>query len=102
MNKSNELKIQAQCEENDLKAMGLLNKSLREGREERFLQYVLPKLLQLGYDVVEDNHKYTIDTDMQEVKFGIVDYFPKANKLLIRKQNKWIKPGGRWIADNLY
>ena len=51
--------------------------------------------------MVENNHKFTIDTDAQEEKFGVIDYFPKANKVLIRKDNKWIKPGLKWIITNL-
>lgn len=93
-------KAKADAEENDLKAMGMYNKSLREKRLERFEDYLLP-LERQGYEIVENNHKYTIDTDAQSVMYGIVDYFPKANKLLIRKENKWIKPGLKWIMDNL-
>jgi len=101
MKKSEELKQQADQEENDLKAMGIYNKSLREHRSEKFVTIHLSVLQQKGYDIVEDNHKYTIDTDSQEIKFGIIDYFPKANKLLVRKKNKWIKPGLPWIIKNL-
>lgn len=100
MNKSEELRKQSQQEDNDFKAMQLLNKSLREHRLEKFQDYILA-LEQNGYDIVENNHKYTIDTDSQSIRFGIIDYFPKANKLLIRKDNKWIKPGLVWIKNNL-
>lgn len=104
MSKSEELKKQAQEEENDFKAMGLLNGSIREGRQERFMEVILPKLLEIGYDVAlcHEHFRYSIDTDTFEKRFGIVDYYPKANNLCIRKQNKWIKPGNKWIADNLY
>lgn len=86
---------------NDFQAMSLLNKSLRESRSERW-QEIIPELERSGYDVIhDDNHKYTIDTDSQQVKYGIVDYYPKANKVLIRKQNNWIKPGLAWIKRNL-
>ena len=100
MKKSEELLQQANAEENDLKALGIYNKSLREKRLERFETYLLD-LERQGYEIVENNHKYTIDTDTQEEKFGIVDYFPKANKLLIRKKNEWVKPGLAWIVKNL-
>jgi hypothetical protein len=103
MKKSDELRDQANREDNDLKAMGLYNKSLREGRLERFEDTHLTQLLRAGYDVahIEEQGKYTIDTDIQETKYGLVDYYPKANKILIRKQNKWIKPGLKWIIKNL-
>ncbi len=100
MKKSEELRKASQQEDNDFKAMQLLNKSLRENRLERFQDYIIP-LQQKGYDIVEDNFKYTIDTDTQSIMYGIIDYFPKANKLLIRQQNKWIKPGLVWINKNL-
>ena len=102
MKKSTELRKQAAQADNDFSAMGLLNGALRESRSERFLEGVLPDLLRSGYDIACDgNSKYTIDTDSQSVKFGTVDYFPKANKLLIRKSNQWIKPGLAWINENL-
>ncbi len=101
MKKSEEFREKAAQEDNDLKAMGLLNKSLREHRIEKFMESVLPLLEKAGFDVVESNHKYTIDTDTQEIKYGVIDYFPKANKLLIRKENKWIKPGLNWMLKNL-
>ena len=97
MSTSEELKVLASQEENDLKAMGLLNKALRESRSEKFSDKNLIQLKEKGYEVIEDNGKYTIKTDV----FGIVDFFPKANKLLIRKQNKWIKPGLKWLINNL-
>ena len=103
MSKSDEWRELSQKEENDFKAMGLLNKSIREGRQERFIDDTLPKLLLRGYDVAKDDEhfRYTIDTDTFENKVGLVDYYPKANNLLIRKQNKWIKPGHTWIVNNL-
>ena len=98
MKKSEELHKQANEEDNDFKALSLYTKSLREGRLENFQNTYLQVLLKKGYEVAEDNYKYTIDTND---KFGIIDFFPKANKLLIRKDNKWIKPGTQWIIKNL-
>jgi hypothetical protein len=102
MKKSEQLKQDAAQEDNDLKAIGMLNKSLREGRLERFEDDYLPKLVK-WYDVVHqpDHHKYTIDTDTQTNKYGIIDFFPKANKVLIKRTNKWIKPGLDWINKKL-
>jgi predicted MPP superfamily phosphohydrolase len=100
MKKSEELKQKANAQDNDLIALGIYNKSLREKRLERFEDYLLP-LERQGYEIVENNHKYTIDTDTQEIKYGIIDYFPKANKILIRKDNNWIKPGLKWIVTFL-
>ena len=103
MKKSEELKQAAAVEENDLKALGLMTGSLREGRLERFTETYLPQLLKMGFDIAQDDEmfRYTIDTEMGGKNFGIVDYYPKANNLCIRKTNKWVKPGLKWIVDNL-
>jgi hypothetical protein len=96
MKKSEELRLISSQEDNDIKAFGLLTKALRESRSEKFVDGWLEPL-SMRYDVKEDNHKYTITTQ----DYGVLDYFPKANKLLIRKENKWVKPGLKWIINNL-
>ena len=103
MKKSEELKQAASQEENDLKALGLMKGSLREARLERFTEEFLPQLLEKGYDIAinKNDGRYTIDTDSCGKIYGIVDYYPKANNLLIRKNNAWIKPGLRWIVEKL-
>lgn len=60
------------------------------------------KDLKQSYKIIDITHeigkgKYIINTD----EFGIVDFFIKANKVLIRKDNDWIHPGLSWIVDNL-
>ena len=50
MSTSEELKVLASQEENDLKAMGLLNKALRESRSEKFSDKYLIQLKEKGYD----------------------------------------------------
>jgi len=97
MKKSEELKSQSQQEDSDTKSFGLLCKSLREKRSEKFVEGWLEPL-KLRYDVVENNHKFTIVTQ----KYGTIDYFPKANSVLIRKDNQWIKPGLKWIIKFLF
>ena len=103
MKKSEALKKAAEAEDNDLKALGLMTGSLREGRLERFTETYLPQLLKMGFDIAQDDEmfRYTIDTEMGGKQFGIVDYYPKANNLCIRKTNKWEKPGLKWIVENL-
>src|SRR5574344_1793187 len=95
---SKELKNQAESEENDLKAMGFYTKVLRKERSERFENYK-DKLLNNGYNLTEfeSQGKFTIEP----TKFGIIDYYPKSNKVLIRKENKWITGGLRWIIGGL-
>lgn len=96
--KSEEILLQAASEDNDLKSLGLYNKALREKRLERFENYK-EELLTLGHKIreFEGQGKFMIEN----TKFGIIDYYPKANKVLIRKDNKWIYGGLRWIIKNL-
>lgn len=97
MKKSEELTSASQQEDNDIKSFALLCKALREKRSERWLEDWMP-VLENRYSIEErTNGSYSITTQ----KFGVVDYFPKANKLLIRKNNKWKKPGLKWIINNL-
>ena len=94
----NELRKQAESEENDLKALGLYTKILREERAERFEKYK-DKLINSGYNLTEfgAQGKFTIEP----TEFGVVDYYPRANRVLIRKKNKWITGGLRWLISNL-
>lgn len=98
--KSDKLRIQAQQEENDFVYMAKMNKSIREARLERFEDGYTEKLEFNNCIVIPFNgSKVVIDT--QTEKYGIIDYYPKANKVLIRKENKWITQGLRWINDTL-
>ena len=96
--KTTDLRNKAELEENDFKAMGLYAKVFRKERKERFENYK-DKLLQKGYNLTEfeTQGKFTIEP----TKFGIIDYYPKSNKVLIRKENKWITGGLRWIIGSL-
>jgi hypothetical protein len=97
--KSNELRQQVAVEGNDFKAMSLHTKIIREDRAETFEENYLWQLQQM-YSVIHDEHtgKYTIATQ----KYGVIDFFPKANKLLIRRSNKWLKPGLQWMIKHLH
>lgn len=95
MKKSEELT--SQQEDNDIKSFALACRALKEKRSEKFIEDYLP-VLNLRYPIEKrDNGSYTISTQ----DYGIIDYFPKANKVLIREENKWIKPGLKWIFNNL-
>lgn len=96
MKKSEELTLASQQEDNDIKSFALQCKALREKRSEKFVEDWLP-VFKERFPIQENNHKYTIETQ----QYGILDYFPKSNKLLIRKRNKWVKPGLKWLINNL-
>jgi len=96
MKVSEKLKQKGNAEENDLKAMGIYTKALREGRSERFEDKWLEKLEKKVTMISKTETKYTFSCEQ-----GIIDFFPKANKLLIRKRNKWVKPGLKYIITKI-
>lgn len=81
----------------DFNAMNAAKKITREKRNDRFLDHWLP-LIRSKYTVKIDPlmDKYSIEPTSK----GIVDYYPKSNKLLIRTSNTW-KTGGLVILINL-
>lgn len=38
---------------------------------------------------------------IETIDYGIINFYPKSNSLLIRKTNRWIKPGLQFIVQNL-
>lgn len=97
MKKSEKLKRQAEREENDLKALGLYTKVLREERIESFEKNWLPKFQESHIVKPGPSQSYII----YSTRYGIIDYFPKANRALLRKRQKWIKPALQWLVKNL-
>lgn len=69
----------------------------RDNRLKRFEETILPQLE--AYNVTNPTYgKYTIQTP----EHGFIDIFPKANKLLIRKSNKWLNEAEKWIIRNVF
>jgi hypothetical protein len=95
--KIQELTEKLSHEDNDLVAMGIERKIAREKRNDRFLDHWLP-IIQSKYTVKIDPlmDKYSIEPTSK----GIVDYYPKSNRLLIRTSNTW-KSGGLALLINL-
>jgi hypothetical protein len=96
MKESERLRIEARQAGNDLAALGKYVKVLRQERKEKFEETWLEKLQEQTEVIKRDNGSYTFDS-----KYGVIDFFPKANKLLIRKQNKWKKPALKFIVRNI-
>ena len=95
--KLKELEDKLKRENNNLKAMSIAKKITREKRNDRFLDHWLP-LIQAKCTVKVDPlmDKYSIEPTSK----GIVDYYPKSNRLLIRTSNTW-KSGGLVFLINL-
>ena len=97
MKNSEKLLKASSQEDNDIKSFALKCKALRESRSERFIEDYLP-VLEIRYPIeLRKNGSYTLSTQ----DHGTLDYFPKANKLLIRNSNTWVKPGLKWVLNNL-
>lgn len=98
MKKSEIIKEQLATEENDLKALGIERQLIREKRSERFEDMWLPKMkekLNVKHDA--QMGRYTFEFG----GYGVIDFYPRANKLLFRVLNKWKKPALRWLIAEL-
>ena len=102
MKNSERLKKEADTCDNDLAYMGKMKQVYREQRLEKFQDAdYISRLKAKGLSVKELNYGTKITIGDKTDKFGIIDYFPKANKVLIRKDNRWIIGGLNWINQNL-
>lgn len=78
-------------EENDLKAWSLYYKSLREKKFEYFQETLLPEIQQSSRVSGVAGHGYFFKIEF--VDGVVVDYYPKADRLLFTKQSKWQSNG---------
>ena len=86
-------------DDNDFAYMRQLKEKHAKERLDTFNNSYLEKLVANGCVVTYPSvGKITIST---KTDFGIVDYFPKANKILVRKFNAWLGGGTGWIKRNL-
>lgn len=100
MKKSEELFKEANEHENDYKSWNLYSKAKRQKKFEMFEENILP-ILKEKYQVEysEQFYKFIIDTGNN---YGVIDYFAKSNKILIRQTNTWIKVDDlNWLIKNL-
>lgn len=82
----------------DWEGMRIARKKDRAHNENLFDNEAKEKLIEM-YDTKynENQNKYTFDT----FKFGLVDYFPRRNKLYIRKWNKYLYNGLAFIKKHM-
>lgn len=65
---------------------------------ERYFENTVLQYLGIEYDVEKrDNGSYTLVSD----RFGIIDIYPKKQRLLIRRNNRWLSNAFEWINQNL-
>lgn len=96
MKESEKLKQQSAEEDNDLIAMGIGKKIIREERIEKFEEKWLKKFqLKFGDNInwVPTMYCYRINDNGK-----IIDFYPKANKLFIKEKNNWVKPGLKFLV----
>lgn len=71
----------------------------RQNRMQRFLDDMILRLHKSEEVLsVDMNDAYCV---IESKKFGKVHIYPKANRVLICKQNKWISGVMNWINQNL-
>lgn len=83
-------------EENDFAAMARYRKESREKKQVEFVNNPI-------FDELKTKFKVSWDTDatkftIEGTEFGTLDFFPKANRLLIRRENRWKNSGLHWIV----
>ena len=100
VSKSSQMMEQANQEDNDLKYMGLFKKAQREKRWEVFQETVVPVLVEKGIDFSfsENTYSYSFSSS----KYGFVNFYAKANKVHIMKENKWIYDNAiQWLFKHI-
>lgn len=98
---SKQLEAVANQEDNDLAYLGKTRKMYRQKNVETFAEWydrVIASPLVVSIINHERMGKYEIRTT---TKYGVVDYYPKANKILIRYSNTWKTHGLNWIKTYL-
>jgi len=86
-------------DDNDFAYMRRHKEKTAQERLNSFNSNYLDKLIAKGFIITYPSvGKITIVTFAE---FGIVDYFPKANRILVRKGNSWFGDANGWIKRNL-
>ena len=77
--------------------IGEFKKEQRNERFEKFQEEIMPKITELKIGNYEE--------DLYRVKLYLIDgvcfFYPKSDKVLICRDNKWISNGANWIKKNV-
>lgn len=75
----------------------IFRRRTRKSRYDQWVNNYMPRIA-LFYDVSEHcNGSWTIHTE----NYGLIDYYPKSDKLLIRSGNKWKDDGMKFLKQKL-
>ena len=85
-------------DDNDFKYLNLSTKLIRAKRAEK-AGVLTERLIAKGFEVTTGHAAGCIT--IRPTDYGIVDFYPKANKVLIRTNNAWKTDGKQWIIKNL-
>lgn len=85
-------------DDNDFKYLNLSTKLIRAKRAEK-AETFKERLTANGFEVTTGHAAGCIT--IRPTDFGILDFYPKANKVLIRMNNKWKTNGKNWLIHNL-
>lgn len=89
MTNTDKLREQLATEENDLKALGIGKQLIREERMKRFEEEWLKKITDspkvTQYQMANGGYIFWLNDG------NIIDFYPKANKLLVRKKKQMDK-----------
>lgn len=96
---SDRLKEDAIAEDNELRLLGIHKKILRAERQENFDDKWLSKIMSspkvINSDLSNGKYKFWL------IDGKIITFYPKANSLLIHKENVWVKPALKWLIKYL-
>ena len=82
------------------KEYGQFVKQRREERYSQFVNTILPAIKSLGYDGIQRND-FGFEFIVSKKGFGRVIFYPKADRILLCKQNKWLYGGFSWIRKHI-
>lgn len=83
--------------EHDWVIQKLETKLMREQQMEKFESKWLHRFQEKFPVEKRDNESFMVTTRSH----GIIDFYPKSNKILLRKKNQWKNRGLNWLVRNL-
>lgn len=97
---SKRMKHEANQEDNDLAYLGKMRKVRRQEKVEVFALW-LELLLKADNTISVIEHDIQGKFEIKTTNYGVVDYYPKADKVLIRRENKWNTKGLNWLKKHI-